>query len=162
VITGGGARDVGIREWQRSRPGAQDRLIFPADVRLSPQARARRTEFGEGQWAVAWDDPRRPGVFSTGGYCTECGRGTAGIASQQGGVDPTQNTRFEVSWNDGAKAGYGPVAAVRDDSTEVPDAQWRALIAVPGHSSGYILWTYNGREHLEHLIGHLRFVAGAP
>ena len=162
VITAGAAREVGIADWRQSSPGPQDRLILPADVGLSPQARVRRAEFGDGQWAVAWDDPGKPGVFPTGGYCGDCGRGTVGIASQAGGVDPTRNTRFQLDWNDGTKLGYGPLAAVRDDLSEVPDGQWRALISVPGHSSGYVLWSYNGREHLEHLIGQLRFVAGAP
>jgi hypothetical protein len=44
----------------------------------------------------------------------------------------------------------------------VPDAQWKANIQIPGHSAGYILWTYAGREHLEFLMSQLRFVSGAP
>ena len=68
----------------------------------------------------------------------------------------------QLSWSDGSRVGYGPVTSVRDDLSEVPDVQWRAAIVIPGHSSGYYLWTYQGREHLEYLIGQLRFVTGAP
>lgn len=178
LITSGSDRDVGLTEWRGSKPGSDGHLLLPVDTGLS-SPEVRRADFGDGQWAVVWDDVGTKGVFPSGGYCDSCGRGTAGIASERvdnstGETPPTARPggfsggAIHVQWSDGSELHYEQFDAVRDYDNKnqtfenVPGVEWRATIHVAGDRDLIVLWTYTGREHLEYLIGQLRFVSGAP
>jgi len=160
VISSGQARLIGLAEWKvAAAEGATAQLLLPADVGLSSRASARRANIAIGDWAIAWDDPGRPGVYTSGGYCPDCGRGTTVVSSSssyRGSTSP------DLTWADGSTASFFVRSGVTDQLTFVPDVQWLAVLFIPNQDRFYEIWTYNGQDHLLYLIGQLRFVQGAP
>ncbi|MBA3654514.1 MAG: hypothetical protein H0W70_10015 [Actinobacteria bacterium] len=109
---------------------------------------------------MAWDETGKPGVYPSGSYCTTCGRGAIGIASQMGADQGDAPNK--VRWSDGSSVAYGPTDAINDRGLTVKDAEWTARIKISGVDDVILVWSYQGRANLEHLLNNLRFVTGAP
>lgn len=58
---------------------------------------------------------------------------------------------FEKKWPDGSVARYGE-----------EEGAFEAVLVIPGQSCGYRIYDSQGKEHLEFVLEHLRFVQGAP
>jgi hypothetical protein len=58
---------------------------------------------------------------------------------------------FEKKWPDGSVARYGE-----------DQGAFEAVLVIPGQSCGYRIYDSQGKEHLEFVLEHLRFVQGAP
>lgn len=154
-ITAGTGRQTAIDEWAKAPNKATANALIPRDLALSPIATPRPSTFNGG-WAVAWDDPGKPGVLPSGAACQTCGRGVAGVAGVGGTADKAAvlKSPITVQWDDGSAAGYsGPRAN---------NPQFLATLYVAGQASGYQVWSYISQRHLEYLISQLRFVEGAP
>ncbi len=107
---------------------------------------ARASEL-DGGWVVEFDQPGQPGVDANGEPCTDCGRGAFGIAGTSMGVDEMIETP-RPSFADGSAAELSP-----EDGSVVS-----ATIAVPGQGCVYQVWSFLGSDHLEQMMGTLRFV----
>jgi hypothetical protein len=64
---------------------------------------------------------------------------------------PEEAREFEKTWPDGSVARYG------DDQ-----GGYEAVLVIPGQRCGYRIYDSQGKEHLEFVLDHLRFVQGAP
>jgi hypothetical protein len=111
---------------------------------------ARRANFSGG-WAVAWDVAGLPGREPSGAYCDSCGRGVYGLAGA--GVvwgRDEQNAGFphRIDWAGGEWAGYGL------EGGQGPN--WLAQVRVKDQSCVYYVWSFLGRDHLEHLLRQVR------
>lgn len=58
---------------------------------------------------------------------------------------------FEKKWPDGSVARYGE-----------DQGAFEAVLVLPDQSCGYRIYDSQGKEHLEFVLDHLRFVQGAP
>jgi hypothetical protein len=64
---------------------------------------------------------------------------------------PKEGRDFEKKWPDGSVARYGE-----------DQGGFEAVLVIPGQSCGYRIYDSQGKEHLEFVLDHLRFVQGAP
>lgn len=151
------ARDivsVTFGEWNQAENRATCAALAPSTLGQGEGSRPRHANF-YGGWAVAWDKAGSPGTFPNGESCAECGRGAFGVAGTGGENDQASTYRgwkYQLSWTDGSGGAYGHETG--DESL--------AYITVVGQRCLYNVWSYLGRDHLEFLIRHLRFVDGAP
>ena len=98
----------------------------------------RRAEFSGG-WGVAWDLPDLRSAFGIAGTGVDAG-------------DPSYSDWPDtLVWRDGSTAGYGPEGGTGPNQL--------AYLRITGMGCLYNVWSRLGREHLEHLLGELRFVA---
>lgn len=114
-------------------------------------ATARRATFSGG-WAVAWDAPGLPGRDASGSPCETCGRGVFGIAgtgtaAAGGGA---WNPGNELEWAGENRATYGLEGGTGPN--------WLANVQVDDQRCLYQVWSFLGRDHLEHLIENIRRV----
>lgn len=154
-VTTSEAPAVLVSEWLEAENRASCApLAFDDLGRRLEGASARRAHFGGG-WAVAWDRRGLPGVAPTGEPCDDCGRGVVGIAGtgvDAAGVDWEMWPHY-IEWRDGSRAGYGP------EGGDGP--RHLAYLEVAGQDCLYNVWSFLGRDHLEFLLGELRFVESA-
>lgn len=146
-------------EWARATNHASNRAILPADTALSAAATPRATNFSGG-WAVAWDDPGKPGISPNGTRCEACGRSVAGIAAPEVPFKTPDEVANRwptvIRWRDGSVLGYGW------ETSDPNTGNMVAELLVAGLPNPYTLWSPLGEDHLRHLISQLRFVTGAP
>jgi hypothetical protein len=158
-IVSGAARTVAVAEWSVASSRSTARGLLPEDPGLSPAAAPRRANFSGG-WAVAWDDPGKPGSSASGAFCDTCGRGVVGVAGtgSRGAQATVANSTFpnDVRWADGSEAKYGW------EGNDPSSHQMLAYLYVAGQDSLYNVWSYLGQAHLEYLLSQLRYVQGAP
>ena len=155
-ITTGIPRQIATDAWQAAPNRTTTKLVIPADLALAPTA-FPRPQPQPGGWAVAWDDPGKPGVTQAGVYCDTCGRGVAGVAGTSTPATKaaaTSGAPTVVQWNDGSAVGYG--------QPPVDGHQYMANVYIAGQGTTYQVWSYISVRNLEYLISQLRFVAGAP
>ena len=128
-------------------------------LRRGGGATPRRAEFGEDQWAVAWDRPGLPGVTGDGSPCAKCGRGVFGLAGLAVPGDPADDADRpgQRAFADGGSVAYGPAGPEPNDGEGEP-LQYMGNLRLPGNQCVYQVWSYLGREHLEQLIASFRLV----
>ena len=106
-----------------------------------------RTAYFSGGWGVAFDVPGRRSAF-----------GIAGTGSDPSSSDIYSGWPFVQEWDDGSSAGYGPEGGTGPNQL--------AYLRITGQRCLYNVWSGLGVDHLERLIGELRFVrignAGPP
>lgn len=127
-----------LAEWS----GAPNREVCtplaPASLGTDERAVPRRAEFGGG-WGVAWDLPNLRSAFGIAGTGVDA-------------ADPSYSEwPYSLTWSDGSTAGYGPEGGTGPNQL--------AYLRITGMGCLYNVWSRLGREHLEHLLGQLRFVA---
>jgi hypothetical protein len=129
----GGVPKVLMEQWRKAENRGSCAPVWFDDV--GQVAKIRGRYFGGG-WGVTVREPRRWGVAGAGV-----------VASPQ----DLARWKLQRTGAGGAQAGYG-----LEGFTMGPD--WLAYVMVPGQSCLYNVWSSRGREHLEHLIDHLRVV----
>jgi hypothetical protein len=152
---------VALVEYNKSGLAPACPLLTFDDLGKAAGATPRRADFGEADWATAWDSPGMPGVEASGVSCPDCGRGALGIASMSDPGDPVvddQDADASVSYDDGSTIAVFDGEPVTDDPDGIQ--QYSARIRMPGNECAYWMWTYIDREHLDHLISRLRVVEG--
>ena len=139
---------VYFTEHKKAENRATCALLVPAEV--PSDAKPRRANF-YGGWAIAYDQPGKPGVNPTGADCASCGRsafGVAGTGVEGGGA--TYQWPNVIEYEDGSSVGYGL------EGGNGPG--WLAFVTIPGQRCLYNVWSHSGQAELEELIRNLRFV----
>ena len=126
--------------WRAAENRQRCALLAPerTDPAVGDGVTARAATFSGG-WAVAYDLPGQRSAFGVAG--------TGAGAWEPGVYDGWPHRR---SWADSSRVGYGP--------EEASGQNWLAYLRIPGQQCLYNVWSRRGREHLESLIGRLRFV----
>lgn len=125
-------------EWRKAGNRATCAPLAPASVDPHAAARPRAATFSGG-WAVAYDLPDRRSAFGVAG---------AGVSA----AGPSYSAwPHRVRWADGSMAEYGPEGGTGPNQL--------AYLRIPGQDCLYNVWSSLGREHLEQLLGRLRFVS---
>ena len=135
-LAGDAVPAVYVAEWSRADNRASCALIAPATVEPA-SATARAATFGGG-WGVAYDLPELRSAF-----------GVAGTGATTGG-DVYDAWPHRIEWSDGSAAGYGPEGGSGPNQL--------AYVEIAGQGCLYNVWSRLGVDHLERLLGRLRFV----
>lgn len=126
-----------LTEWRAAENSATCAPIAPASLGEHASATPRRANFSGG-WAVAWDLPELRSAFGVAG---------TGVRAIEPSYDEWPHRR---AWADGSTAGYGPEGGT--------GPRQLAYLRITGQECLYNVWSHLGREHLEALLGQLRFV----
>ena len=125
-------------EWQKAENRGTCALLAFRDLGAGANATPRAAQFSGG-WAVAYDTADTRSAF-----------GIAGTGTNSS--DPSYASwPHVIGWADGSTVGYGPEGGTGPNQL--------AYLRVSGQGCLYNVWSRLGREHLEHLLGQLRFVA---
>lgn len=125
-------------EWRKAANRAACAPLAPASLDPHVAARPRAATFSGG-WAVAYDLPDRRSAFGVAG---------AGVSA----AGPSYSGwPYRMRWADGSTAEYGPEGGTGPNQL--------AYLRIPGQDCLYNVWSGLGREHLEQLLGRLRFVS---
>jgi hypothetical protein len=127
--------------WRGAENRARCALLAPE--RLDPvlqQAAQPRAATFSGGWGVAYDTPQVRSAFGVAGTGTTAWSGDI--------YDAWPHRRV---FADSSRVGYG-----REGGGIGPN--WLAYVRIPGQECLYNVWSRRGREHLEELLGQLRFV----
>jgi hypothetical protein len=129
-------RDV----WRAARNRQRCALLAPAPLpSMDANATARAATFSGG-WAVAYDHPDQRSAFGIAGTATN--------ANESGIYDKWPH---RITWSDSSSAEYGLEGGTGPN--------WLAYVRARGQECLYNVWSRRGREHLEELLGSLRFVS---
>ena len=129
-----------VEVWRKAENATRCALLAPErlDPTLQQAARPRAATFSGG-WAVAYDLPETRSAFGIAG---------TGASAWSGDVyDAWPHRRV---FADSSRVGYGLEGGT--------GTNWLAYIRIPGQECLYNVWSRRGREHLEELLGQLRFV----
>lgn len=140
-----------VQAWRHADNRSWCAPIAPGSDAALMGAHARRSSF-EGGWAVEFDKQGVPGIGRDGNTCATCGRGAFGIAGTSMNADSIDEEAVTPAWNDGSRAEY---QATDEDPAKAGAV---ATITVPGQDCVYQVWSFLGQEHLNSLVGSLRFV----
>ena len=130
---------VYLAQWKKSENQSTCALLAPASLGAGENAEPRAANFAGG-WAVAYDTPQVRSAF-----------GVAGTGASASAPSYTK-WPFTRRWADSSSAGYGPEGGTGPNQL--------AYLRLPHQDCLYNIWSRLGREHLEYLIGQLRFVQG--
>lgn len=145
------APQVLLDEWSGATNRARCAPLAFADTGDAGRGGTPRRATFSGGWGVSWDVPGQPGRDTSGNPCATCGRGTFGIAGT--GIDwdaPSRVLTNRMEWSGGNLAAYGPEGG--------SGPSWLAQVRVADQQCMYNVWSYAGREHLEHLLRNIRRV----
>jgi hypothetical protein len=138
ALPAAGVPAVYAAEWRKAANRATCAPLAP--VSLDPYAAARpRAATFSGGWAVAYDLPDRRSAFGVAG---------AGVSADGPSYSGWPH---RIRWADGSTAEYGPEGGTGPKQL--------AYLRVAGQGCLYNVWSALGREHLEQLLGRLRFVS---
>ena len=127
--------EVYLTQWQAAENRASCDLLATAGA--TPAEAVPRPATFAGGWAVAYDLPDQRSAF-----------GVAGTgASASGAIYQWPDS---LRWADGSTAGYGPEGGSGPNML--------AYLIIPGQDCLYNVWSRLGIEHLEGLLGSLRWV----
>ena len=126
--------------WRAAENRARCALLAPE--RLDPVLQAAavpRAATFSGGWAVAYDLPQVRSAFGVAG---------TGVEAWSANIYDGWPERRVLA--DSSRVGYGPEGGASPN--------WLAYVQIPGQGCLYNVWSRRGREHLEELLGQLRFV----
>ena len=129
---------VYITQWEKAENRATCALIAPRSVGAAGLNATPRAATFSGGWAVAYDLPNLRSAF-----------GVAGTGASKTG-DTYDEWPHSMTWDDGSSAEYGPEGGTGPNQL--------AYVRIAGQDCLYNVWSRLGREHLEHLIGELRYL----
>lgn len=127
-----------LEQWRRAENRTTCALVAPGSLGVGEGAVPRAATFSGG-WAVAYDQPDLRSAFGVAG---------TGAPAAEPSYDEWP---FSRRWADGSSAGYGPEGGSGPNQL--------AYLRIAGQGCLYNVWSRLGREHLEHLLQQLRFVA---
>lgn len=147
------APQVMLDEWNRAENKASCAPMTIADFDEQVRnATPRRANFSGG-WGIAWDAPGLPGREPSGAHCATCGRGVFGISGAGVTVgEDEENIGFPHYFDYAGKnwAGYALEGGTGPN--------WLAQVRVDDQQCIYYVWSFLGREHVEHLLQNVRRV----
>ena len=128
---------VYLSEWQRAANRTTCAPVAFARLGAGAGATPRAATFSGG-WAVAYDMEGQRSAFGIAG---------AGVEA----TSPSYNEwPYHRRWADGSTAGYGPEGGTGPNQL--------AYLRIAGQGCLYNVWSRLGREHLEYLLGEIRFI----
>lgn len=127
-----------VDEWRKAGNRDSCAPVAPAALGEGEGATPRPATFSGG-WAVAYDRPDLRSAFGVAG---------AGVRADEPSY---YKWPYEKRWADGSIAGYGPEGGTGPNQL--------AYLRIKGQGCVYNVWSRLGRDHLEFLLEHLRFVA---
>ena len=125
-------------EWQQAENRSSCALVAFVDTGSAGRGAVPRRANFSGGWAVAYDLPTKRSAF-----------GIAGTGSSATAGD-TYQWPDTIRWSDGSSATYGLEGGSGPNHL--------AYLTIAGQGCLYNVWSALGREHLEHLLGQIRFV----
>ena len=132
---------VYAEQWRRAENRTTCAILAPGNLGEAGAGATPRAATFSGGWGVAYDLPNVRSAFGIAG---------AGVRVDSPSYADWPHTR---EWFDGSRAEYGPEGGTGPNQL--------AYVKVQGQDCLYNVWSRLGREHLEYLIGQLRFVDGA-
>jgi hypothetical protein len=153
------APTVLIQQWQMADNHQSCAAVLPDSFGEVKGGKPRRANFAGG-WAIAYDRPGLPGRLASGNPCSSCGRGVFGVAGTGAPAEGPEAAgtldqgSVERLYSDGSRAVY------HLEGGNGPD--YLASLYIKGQGCLYNIWSFAGKDHLEYLLDHLRFVEGAP
>jgi hypothetical protein len=158
-------------EWNEDLGSTVCPLVALADLGPEGDGAVPRRGTGALELLVAWDLPDGPGMYGSGQYCADCGRGAFGMSmSRQGDErDPRTNGNPSFRFEDGSAVWVFPesnfplpddrfVHTDPESGLPAPEA-YRGIIENAGQTDCvYQVWSSYGPEHVEYLVSQLRFV----
>jgi len=164
---------VFFEEWSEDLGTTACPLMAPADLGPEGEGATPRRAEGESELLVAWDLQHGPGLYASGEYCTDCGRGAFGTRLYQLTGLPDERTKGNPSlhFDDGSDVWVFPELnyTLPDDRIVHTDPQtggpapeaYRAIVEIAGQPDCvYQVWSSYGPEHVEYLVSQLRYVEG--
>ena len=131
---------VYAEQWGRAENRTTCAILAPRDLGEAGAGATPRAATFSGGWGVAYDLPNLRSAFGVAG---------AGVRVGDPSYKDWPHTR---EWFDGSRAEYGPEGGTGPNQL--------AYVRVQGQDCLYNVWSRLGKEHLEYLIGQLRFVEG--
>jgi len=125
-----------VAQWRAADNRESCALIAP--ITVEPANATPRAASFSGGWAVAYDTPEQRSAFGVAG---------AGVSATG---DVYDEWPHRIEWADGSSAGYGPEGGTGPNQL--------AYLRIAGQDCLYNVWSRLGVEHLETLLGRLRFV----
>lgn len=123
--------------WNAAPNQSSCALIAFSELGAGQGATPRPAPFSGG-WGVAYDQPNLRSAFGVAG---------TGVQAAEPSYDEWPH---RMRWADGSTAGYGPEGGSGPNQL--------AYLRIAGQGCLYNVWSRLGREHLEWLLGALRFV----
>lgn len=143
---------VFLDAWDRARNRSTCALLVPADA--GPDLEGATPGSSDVAGDAGWDIRLR-----RGGSIVEI----LGLFETAGSPDEASRMAFSRSWADGSVARYGPDDPGGLGAATDPEASANeAVLTIPGQNCAYRIYDTLGKTHMEFVLEHLRFVAGAP
>lgn len=128
---------VFLAVWREAENRTTCAPLAPASIASTREGEPRAARFASG-WGVAYDLPGQRSAFGVAG---------TGVLAAEPSYDEWPH---HIEWSDGSTAGYGPEGGTGPNLL--------AYLRIPRQGCLYNVWSRLGREHLETLLGDLRFV----
>jgi hypothetical protein len=138
-ISAGAIPAIYTQVWTRAENRAECALLAPRQLPPLSQTATPRAATFSGGWAVAYDLPETRSAF-----------GVAGSGANAWDANVYDQWPHRVVYADSSRVGYGLEGG--------QGTNWLAYVRIPGQRCLYNVWSRVGREHLEQLLDHLRFV----
>jgi hypothetical protein len=161
-----------VEAWNGDPYARECPALAPDDLGEGAGATPRVTDRGlPGSWWVEYDLPGAPGEADIQLPSADAGRATFFISATIGEpgyefpvTEESINSWPNVHhWSDGSSVGWGVAGrgALQETNPDWP-TEWLAYMELEGSRCMYQVGSYLSEEHLVFLLGHLRFVEGAP
>jgi hypothetical protein len=132
------------------------------------EATARRAN-GASALLVAWDLPDGPGLYGSGDYCADCGRGAFGTSLWIQEEFRQQDWNPTLAFDDGSRAWIYPelseelpadrIVHLDPETGDLAPEAFRGIVEITDHPDClYQVWSSYGPDHVEYLTGQLRYV----
>ena len=157
-------------EWNEDLGTTACPMMAFTDLGPEGEGAVVRRANGDGALMVAWDLPEGPGRYGSGDYCADCGRGAFGTSlSRPGMLLNQQQWNPTLRFDDGSPVWIFPelssdlpadriVHIDPETGARAPEA-YEALVEVPEDPGClYRVWSSYGPDHVEYLVGQMRYV----
>ncbi len=170
-LSGAAISPAFLEEWDQDLGTTACPLMAFADVGPEGAGATARRANGDGAAIVAWDRSDGPGRYDNGEYCADCGRGAFGTSLEPLGGAPDHRTDGNPSlrFADGSDVWVFPELSFDLPTDRIvhldpvtgasaPEA-YRAFVEIAGEPDCvYQVWSSYGPDHVEYLVGQMRYV----
>jgi hypothetical protein len=161
-----------VEAWNADPYARECPALAPDDLGEGAGATPRVADRGlPGSWWIEYDLPGAPGEADIQLPSADAGRATFFVSATIGApgyefpvTEESINSWPNVHhWSDGSSVGWGVAGrgTLQETNPEWP-THWLAYMELEGSRCFYQVGSYLSEEHLIFLLGHLRFVEGAP
>ena len=156
-------------EWNEDLGTAACPMMALAGLGPEGEGAAARRANGDSALLVAWDLPDGPGRYGSGDYCADCGRGAFGTSLWRQEEFKQQEWNPTLLFDDGSRVWVYPelssdlpadrIVHLDPETGELAPEAYEGLIEVADHRDClYRVWSSYGPDHVEYLVGQMRYV----